>query len=102
MSRHSFIIKAEDPCLDGHFPGDPIVPAVVILDAVIAFATQSRDREFVTIERCKFLRPLRPGQTCSIEISELVKGSLRFKCSTQDGQELVIGRLRLGEECDAG
>lgn len=102
MSQRDFVVADDDPCLDGHFPGEPIVPAVVILDAVIAFASEHNGSEVVAIERCKFLRPLRPGQLCSIEIGEAENGMLRFECSGADKQLLVRGRLQLEETGDAG
>lgn len=46
--------------LDGHFPGDPIVPGAVILAHLSAWLAPSR-RMIVRVERLKFTRPLRPG-----------------------------------------
>ena len=31
-----FRIAADHPCLPGHFPGQPVVPGVVVLDRVLA------------------------------------------------------------------
>ena len=41
-----FSIAPDHPALEGHFPGQPIVPAVVILDAVLAAAGQLDQRNW--------------------------------------------------------
>jgi 3-hydroxymyristoyl/3-hydroxydecanoyl-(acyl carrier protein) dehydratase len=33
---HSFRIEPDHPALDGHFPGRPVVPGVVLLDEALA------------------------------------------------------------------
>ena len=32
----SFHVRADHPCLPGHFPGRPVVPGVLLLEQVLA------------------------------------------------------------------
>jgi 3-hydroxyacyl-[acyl-carrier-protein] dehydratase len=58
------------PALKGHFPGHSIVPAVFLIEAAAQIAgvglrTRSQDARLgvlAMIQRCKFLRPVQPGQ----------------------------------------
>src|SRR5436853_4815855 len=60
-------IPADHPSLPGHFPGAPIVPAVVVLDEIAAaVAKWLPEMEITGIPLAKFLSPLRPGDVFSI------------------------------------
>lgn len=86
MKTTRFTVAADDPCLDGHFPGDPLVPAVVILDAVIRCAKAAPGVDIAGISRCKFLAPLRPDQACEIALSPATGQRIRFSCETCAGE----------------
>jgi 3-hydroxyacyl-[acyl-carrier-protein] dehydratase len=67
-----FIIPADHPCLPGHFPGQPIVPGVVMLDRVLAaIEAQHGALGAVRMPQVKFLQPLLPAQTARIELQPL-------------------------------
>ena len=57
-------IPANHPTLPGHFPGAPIVPAVVMLDEIVAAAERKLERalRITGLPRAKFLSPLLPEQ----------------------------------------
>jgi len=57
------------PFLDGHFPGNPIVPGAVLL-GYAAHALSEQRREIASVVRMKFLRPLLPGVPFIVEIAE--------------------------------
>ena len=64
-----FIIPVEHPSLPGHFPGQPIVPGVVLLDRVIGAIEASHGvLPPLRLPQVKFLRPLLPGQPARIEL----------------------------------
>lgn len=60
-------ICAKSRFLDGHFPGNPIVPGAVLL-GLAEQALQDIGYEIKTIQRLKFLRQLSPEQPYEIEI----------------------------------
>ena len=67
-----FIIPADHPCLPGHFPGQPIVPGVVVLDRVLAaIEAQHGALGALRMPQVKFLQPLLPEQTARIELQQL-------------------------------
>lgn len=74
--KHSAQIDPGHPALAGHFPGNPIVPGVVLLDlAIAAFCTeQGHPCAIQKILSVKFLSPLQPGVTVnfSFDISNHV------------------------------
>lgn len=55
-------IPREHPALAGHFPGHPIVPGVVLLDAVAQALARHDGRALRRIGSAKFLRPVAPGE----------------------------------------
>ena len=64
-----FIIPVEHPSLPGHFPGQPIVPGVVLLDRVIEAIEASHGRlPPLRLPQVKFLKPLLPGQPARVEL----------------------------------
>ncbi len=65
-----FTIPADHPSLPGHFPGNPVVPGVVVLDRVIE-AIEARTGGplgALRLPQVKFLRPLLPAQEAHIEL----------------------------------
>lgn len=63
-------IGHDHPALPGHFPNEPIVPGVVILDHVQrAIEATSDEATALRLVQVKFLRPLLPEQEARIEIS---------------------------------
>ena len=76
-------IPASHPALPGHFPGDPIVPGVVLLDEVLS-ALPGR----MHIPSAKFHAPLRPAEEFVIRIEH-------NKFSVHRGETLIAsGSLR--------
>ena len=72
-TRHSATLRvpATHPALAGHFPGNPIVPGVVILDAVISAAEAWLGASFHVhgLSHAKFLAVLMPDETARIELA---------------------------------
>ena len=62
-----FRISSDDPCLDGHFPGRPLVPGVVLLERVLA-AVEAQHGPLgpLRLPQVKFLHPVLPGQAAQV------------------------------------
>lgn len=93
-ATHTACIAADHPCLPGHFPGQPVVPGVLLLDTVIAgVQDQWPDAHIGGVPSAKFLRPALPGQPFNIELQ---RGDSRitFSCSDADGV-LCRGQMTL-------
>ena len=97
QSRITFSIAPDHPALPGHFPGNPVVPGVVILDFVRrAAATACAPGLAVTgLPQAKFVAPLLPGQQAEVDL-ELAGSQLRFVVS-REGQLIAQGAFELGE-----
>jgi 3-hydroxymyristoyl/3-hydroxydecanoyl-(acyl carrier protein) dehydratase len=89
-------IPADHPSLAGHFPGSPIVPGVVVLDEVAAALTQRRKgSRLIGISFVKFLTPIKPGQSFTIQFDAPENAQIDFCCRV-DGRVVVEGRLEIG------
>lgn len=70
-------VSANEPYFVGHFPGHPVMPAVMIVEAmaqvggVLASLLPNAHRKiayFAAIERCRFRRPVTPGDQLITEV----------------------------------
>ncbi len=59
---------SDSRCLDGHFPGNPIVPGAVIL-AYLAARLDDTGRVLARVERIKFQRTLLPGVPFEVRLT---------------------------------
>jgi 3-hydroxymyristoyl/3-hydroxydecanoyl-(acyl carrier protein) dehydratase len=88
-------IAINHPALAGHFPGNPIVPGVLILDEVIQAAEQWRGQlRLKRVESVKFTSVLKPGMAFSIKLREEGHSHISFECS-HGGSALASGRLEV-------
>jgi 3-hydroxymyristoyl/3-hydroxydecanoyl-(acyl carrier protein) dehydratase len=92
-------VPADLPYFDGHFPGNPIFPAVGIVDATL-FALQllmNRAEVFVShFPVAKFLSPIQPGQTVRIELKALNESEWQAEWKDESGLKLLASlRFRL-------
>lgn len=78
MHHEQFRIPAAHPCLAGHFPGNPVVPGVVVLDTVAAALARQHGRRIVGFRQVKFVTPLLPEQDAALEL-DLADERLRFR-----------------------
>lgn len=92
--RISFRIDADHPALPGHFPGQPVVPGVVLLDRVAAAVAQWQRGTLRQLAQVKFLQPLLPGQEAELLLS--ADGErVRFRISAGE-REIANGIVEAG------
>ncbi|MDA8170121.1 MAG: 3-hydroxyacyl-ACP dehydratase FabZ [Nitrospiraceae bacterium] len=90
----------------GHFPGNPIMPGVLIIEAlaqtagVLAFKSgmQGGAVYFMSIEKVKFRKPVTPGDQVRMEVQVLQQRGKVWKFS---GQAMVDGKVATEAEFTA-
>jgi UDP-3-O-[3-hydroxymyristoyl] N-acetylglucosamine deacetylase / 3-hydroxyacyl-[acyl-carrier-protein] dehydratase len=92
-------VTINEPFFQGHFPGHPIMPGVLIVEAMaqvggcLMLGTMARPETkvvyFMALDRVRFRRPVRPGDQLRLEVKALqVRGpTCRMKgVATVDGK----------------
>ena len=62
-------IAADHPALPGHFPGNPVVPGVVLLDCIAAAIERAHGAHLARIDSVKFLAPLKPDESAELRVA---------------------------------
>ncbi len=93
-------VTINEPYFQGHFPGYPIMPGVLMVEAIAQaggalLLTEIPDREdklmvFTGIERAKFRRPVVPGDQLRIEIEVL---NWKARAVRMEGKVFVEGKM---------
>jgi len=99
-------VTANEPFFQGHFPGNPIMPGVLIVEALaqaagIAVAIQEESKNklgvFAGIESMKFKKQVVPGDTLTLEAEILANkmGVVKAKVKASvDGQMAAEGEIK--------
>lgn len=93
-------VTINEPFFAGHFPSYPIMPGVLVIEAIAQaggalLLTEIPDREnklmvFTGIERAKFRRPVTPGDQLRIEIQVI---NWRQRAVKMQGTVTIDGKL---------
>lgn len=98
-------VTANEPFFQGHFPDQPIMPGVLILEALAQTAGilmhemgyHGSTAVFLSIKEAKFRRPVRPGDTLFLMIKGLHAGNhgnrVAARALLQDDQVAVEAEL---------
>ena len=99
-------VTINEPHFQGHFPDQPIMPGVLIVEAMaqtagaICIRSQNTDKPslvyFMTIDNAKFRRPVVPGDRLEIHVKKLKKrGNIwRFACEAMvDGAKAAEAEI---------
>lgn len=92
-------VTVNEPFFVGHFPGKPVMPGVLIIEAmaqtsaVLVVETLGKEAEgklvyFMSIEEAKFRKPVVPGDSLRIRVKKLQsrRNVWKFECeATVDG-----------------
>ena len=92
-------VSNNEPFFQGHFPGRPLMPGVLVIEAIVqaacfTVAMKLKDSmknpgvSFMTIDKCKFRKPIVPGDVLDLKVNRLnkVKNVYKFegKCLVND------------------
>ena len=89
----SFCFTEEFLGFAGHFPGYPILPAILqtLLAQLLAEQIAGELLQFQSLQRAKFTRQIRPDEHVDVSLN----------CREKDGQMRCAAQLMVGDECAA-
>jgi len=94
-------VSANEPYFQGHFPGRPIMPGVLILEAMaqaagLIFASSPNRPEnviyyYAGIDDARFKRPVLPGDQLELDVTleRLLRSVGKFACVARVGGDVV-------------
>lgn len=88
----TLVFAADHPAFAGHFPGAPIVPGVLLLDAALQ-AAEAGGARVAEIGSAKFLSPVGPGRPVALACA-VQDGRARFEITDAAGQPVAAGQLQ--------
>jgi 3-hydroxyacyl-[acyl-carrier-protein] dehydratase len=115
-------VSINEPFFQGHFPIKPVMPGVLILEALaqatglLAYKTEEQRGDllppgrkrlylFVGVDEARFRRQVEPGDQLQmrVELQRVVRGIWRFQAEAQVDGELCCSALLMtaGKEADA-
>src|SRR6201996_4999515 len=110
-------VTVNEPFFQGHFPHRPVMPGVLIVEAlaqaagILAFKTAKVVPDvntrfyFVAIDNARFRRPVEPGDQLLLKatLTRALKGIWKFDCRAEvDGAELASAEIMVAPETKAG
>jgi 3-hydroxyacyl-[acyl-carrier-protein] dehydratase len=106
-------VTVNEPFFPGHFPHRPVMPGVLILEAlaqtagILAFQTagvvpdDSTRFYFVGIDKARFRRPVEPGDQIMLKatLTRAIKGIWKFETVAEvDGKEVASAEMMVAPE----
>lgn len=101
-ARGKYTVRGDEWFLQGHFPGNPIVPGVVLCEmaaqccaVLFAGAAVGKTPLYAGLNNVKFKRPVKPGDTVEFILTvEKIRGPFFFT----KGRGFVNGEICLSGE----
>ena len=96
MAEFHWAAPADHPAFAGHFPGNPIVPGVVLLDQAVLFAEKllGKSGRNWQVGNAKFLSPVRPEEALTFVLEAKASGSSSFTVRAAE-RDVASGSLKL-------
>ncbi|ARE38299.1 3-hydroxyacyl-[acyl-carrier-protein] dehydratase [Rhodovulum sp. P5] len=105
-------VTMNEPHFQGHFPGNPIMPGITIVEAMaqtaavmVGVSQGFVDEEFLVyfmaIDKCKFRRMVKPGDVLELHVTVKRGGSKKVKIWKFEGRAMVGDELAAEAEFTA-
>lgn len=110
-------VTMNEPFFQGHFPNKPIMPGVLVIEALaqatglLAFCTQEQEPSdnfiymLVSVDKARFKRQVIPGDalTLEVEVTRRLRGMWKFDAVARVGDEVAASAelMCAGREIDA-
>ena len=106
-------VTVNEPFFQGHFPHRPVMPGVLIIEAlaqaagILAFKTVNVTPDvntrfyFVAIDKARFRKPVEPGDQLKLKVTLMrsFKGIWKFDCVAEvDGKEVASAEIMVAPE----
>ena len=109
MNRFEFdiCVPAAHPALPGHFPGQPIVPGVLLIDHVLAKILQLEGLELIRLKHVKFSSVLLPEERAQVVCEVDGEQATFLVSSTQQSTNKIVAsgkmlmRMKSNESLDS-
>jgi 3-hydroxyacyl-[acyl-carrier-protein] dehydratase len=95
-------VTINEPFFVGHFPGAPVMPGVLIVEAMAQtgglLMSKTRDADptgkiilFMSVDNCRFRHPVRPGDVLKLDVKVLRSRAnvVKFSGRASVGEKLV-------------
>ena len=106
--RAEYTLKGDEPFLSGHFPNNPLMPGVILVESVAQLSgivvqggakhCRFNELRLTAIQNAKILGSLHPGQTMLLEaqIEGVLGGLIQASGSVEiEGESILRTRLTL-------
>ena len=101
------LVSRNEPHFSGHFPGHPVMPGVLIIEAMaqagallaaqtVGFDPDKQVIYFMAIDKARFRKPVVPGDLLMLEVAPLRKGGAIWKLHGEakvDGEVVAEAEL---------
>ena len=87
-------VSINEPCFQGHFPGHPVMPGVLIIEAMAQTAaivvvdwlgqeSEGKVVYFMSVENARFRKPVTPGDTLYVHVAKRASRGNVWKFTAQ-------------------